>query len=304
MYQHHITSHRVHLHLLVHLVVVALLWGNIPRLSAQLSTPVALISSPSAGAIGVQLHPSITVTTSSPIAPEFITYTFPDKDASTYNISPSILVVPKKVTQELSSSLWHTYAASGVFQLLNPTTLSFTPNQLTPATEYVVVVDGLKGSVAGAGPSPMTITFPKVMSSFTTVSEAHQVRATSLDGFNVINCGGEIIVYFNRDVQNPMTPLGPLMDAERIVSNNTGSGSQTVPMGGTPVLKYPNKRLVSLTVPGTIPGNYYYLNIHTSYLTGNPDDDRKLLFFVQNGYRVTIETQLLNSWSERGSWCR
>jgi hypothetical protein len=264
---------------------------------AKTQAPIAGFVFPVNNQSDVELYPTIKIVTNFPIDSSSITFTYPNLDSSIANNPdpPTITLISKMSSDSLADSLYKYIAHQGTYQLLNDTTLLFTPTiDLAPHLEYKIILRNLRCMrPRRPGGGYDTLTIDNTQATFTTIEYVHSITKSIFQYKKFNNCNDTLWVKFNRNLSNPTTHLGNLAsiqkyDSTEIINDSTFVRHLSDVSSTSWIYNNDSTYLMIKPNSGFIPGENYILSIKDSYLTGDSSDDRNYNFIIKSHYSIDL----------------
>lgn len=255
--------------------------------SSQAQVPVVWVESPSSGATGIAANPVITIRSNYPIIPSSISWRLYANDSTLPLKDPhTVLLIPNIIASHFSDSVYDRFAVEGSYNLVNDTTLTFTPHgDLDYFEEYTVKVRGIKLQVGLDSQSVSSLPL-----NFTTLPATHKVMYTSISDNSSIRCRDTIRVIFNRPIASLSTPSGNLVDMVRLDSVSGGSYWTTSVLCNISVDPADNRQ-VRISPQGSFPpGGSYFMYVNAGDITGDSLDSRRYSFSVRSSYKLALNS--------------
>lgn len=268
---------------------------NLPNI-AWGQAPECNIATPTDSSINCPIRPTITVKTHDRIDTSDIFWkrNIPDSLERPF-LDATVALIPKSLKYALADSVQPWAYINGTCALINDTTITFTPTvDLQYYTEYEAWVKNLR-VIRTSGTNYDTINVSPDSVLFRTIPAIHRLLRTSIDESGYIHCGDTLKVTFNRPMTLSPTPQGPVIHIFRIDSVASQFGDATFSRTEIPCTTWIQLNdSTTIRILPNVPlqaGRLHTLDIHTSYLTGDSIDDRRITFSIKDNFKVKLATR-------------
>jgi hypothetical protein len=247
----------------------------------------------------VIIQPTIIIKTKFPIDSSSVTWVYARSDSGApITHWPTLRLLPKVFADSLADSVQKKAAIPGEYELIDDTTLHFTPiSPLSYGVEYKATVKNLAVVVDTAiGPgSPDTVSVADTSITFTTVLPTHAVLGSNIGPESTLRCGDTIFLVFNRPLTSDTSATGPFVTLERLDSVQYVSDTNYTTFKDTVAvstwLMAPDSNVMCIKSTGVLdPGAQYFLHVETSKLTGDTLDDVTYTMYVRDRFALNVTT--------------
>ncbi|MBI2794964.1 MAG: hypothetical protein HYX66_09995 [Ignavibacteria bacterium] len=226
---------------------------------------------------GIDPDASLVIRSPAPIAPESITFGYPDSDQfGNTPKTPTITLIPSAL-KDKSFAVQRREMVIGRYVLQDIRTIRFEHGRLAPSTSYMVVVSNV-GIIGGA-------ILPSLEFEFTTRDDVLRVKSCILDSVQQINCSQPINVAFTGSIRNVMPDPTQLLVVES-AEDHVGNVWTRKPV--IPEISPDGKSVRLSPVGGWMPGSALRLRCQLSLVTGSIDDDRLYTTVVRRAGQLSI----------------
>jgi hypothetical protein len=186
-------------------------------IAGTLSAQPPVLLSPKPGAADVTIQPEIIVLSPAPIIPSSITTRWPNSEQDgRRSDEPTLLMLRASDAQTFPRALWAKHAIRVRYAHIDPRMLRMTTGTLSPATQYVCILQRLLIE-GGTELPPLEFTF-------TTRADVPRLARHSLIGTDALRCRDTITMVFSAPITTLPHPIASYLD----ISTSIGSVPHTI----------------------------------------------------------------------------